>query len=89
MLEGGAVRKGTYIFHRIEKQFGPKTGNFLKIHSDEDQDHLQDAFKHLEDLNEEEVRVIEKNLVHSCEIYCSILEKIKMQVGLKSLKSAS
>lgn len=76
LLEGSAVRKGPYATERIHRTLGDKCTSFLKVHGAEDIEHLEEAFDQLEKLDPASLQLIEKNLILSCDIYCSILEEI-------------
>jgi len=75
-LEGLAVRKGTGLYQKLDKNFGPKATGFLKIHQGEDVDHLEKAFEYLSSLTGEQADVVVANLKLSCGLYRILLEEI-------------
>jgi thiaminase len=74
-LEGLAVDCGGKLYERTKAAHGQKAANFLKVHSDEDVDHLESAFKMLESLSKEEVDLVEKCLRQSAGLYEQILRQ--------------
>lgn len=74
MLEGAAVMTGGHIFERTKKAHGEKASLFLKVHSDEDPDHLDKAFGFLGKVTPEEMTLIKENFHQSAYLYLQMLD---------------
>lgn len=83
-LEGIAVTYGSKFFERAIAAHGPKAVSFLKVHVNEDVEHVAMAFEHLKDINQTELIQIQENMVQSMETYktmlvnCAHFQKKKM-----------
>jgi uncharacterized ferritin-like protein (DUF455 family) len=77
-LECLAEQCGPEIAARVLKAHGPKASVFLKLHSQDDQEHTQSAYKLLKNLSQEEAQAAKENLVISCEIYRAMLIEAKV-----------
>ncbi len=75
-LEGLSVVHGPFVYRSAQAKHGDAACSFLKLHSDEDPDHLDKAFEAIAALSEPEHRLIEKNFDFSCELYNSFLRAI-------------
>jgi pyrroloquinoline quinone (PQQ) biosynthesis protein C len=82
-LEGIAVQCGKSVFDRISSAFGPEAGNFLKLHSQEDQGHLKQALSQLEGLSPRDKGLVIENLEFSSTLYRNIFLRIA-SVDLKN-----
>lgn len=71
-LECFAVANVGKIFQRAEKAFGKKAASFLKVHSDEDPDHVEKAFATVEKLSEQELNTV----AHAMELYASLYQNM-------------
>ncbi len=79
-LECLAEQFGPQVAHRVLKAHGKKASKFLLLHSEDDQEHTQEAYKHLQTLTPVEVMAAKENLVLSCEIYRSMLTEASTKV---------
>ncbi len=52
----------------IEKTYGPKCLNFIRVHSDEDPDHVEKALKQLDALTGDEKRLAVENFEQTCDV---------------------
>jgi hypothetical protein len=75
-LEGGAVHTCGLAYARVLGSHGAASGLFLKIHAEEDIDHLDKVMNQIEGLPAASLQLIEKNLGQSCHLYMSALKKI-------------
>ncbi len=80
-LECLAEEFGPQLAAKVLKAHGPKASMFLKLHSEDDQEHTQSAFKQIEKLSPEDAQAAKDNLIISSEIYRSML--IEAQAKLK------
>jgi thiaminase len=87
-LEGIAVDYGQKAFDRVKAAHGLKASNFLKVHSEEDVDHLDKAFELLERMTPEQRQHIEQNLRQCVAMYTGILEEC-MKKGRVALRSVA
>lgn len=85
-LEGCAVHSVPQVFKRIEKSHSQKSMAFLKLHSDEDPDHLEKAFQQYEKLSSENKKFVEDNFVQTCQLFSLMLSVSALEA--KSLNLA-
>ncbi len=80
-LEGCAsgIGKRSEFVETMYKNHGKKGMSFLKLHIEEDDDHLESAFKVIEQLDDQSKELIIENMIASCEHYISLLDKIALQ----------
>lgn len=71
-LEGFAVRNGKKLHERAEAGHGKKAVSFLKVHTQEDPEHLEMAFKTLEAFSEKEL----EDVAHGIELYGKLYENV-------------
>jgi thiaminase len=88
MLEGLAVEKGAWLCERVTKKHGTKAAAFLKVHANEDIEHLEKAFDQIKHLGEIEKSHVSNNLILSCHLYNAVLEGLSKGDG-KTLTSAA
>lgn len=77
-LESLAGNFGSILFDRVREAHGEKAGNFLKLHSEDDIEHIEKAHDQLEKLNEAEKALVQENLEISSAIYRSMLVEGKI-----------
>ncbi len=87
-LEGAAVRSGEYAYNHAREAHGPKAASFLKVHSNEDPDHLEKAFKMIDVLSPEDQHVVELALDQYADLYISILQNISQKDNHQLAKTA-
>ncbi|MEY4580721.1 MAG: hypothetical protein RL701_5424 [Pseudomonadota bacterium] len=56
--------------------FGPKCDSFLRVHGEDDVEHLEKAIRIIETVPENERALLAQNLRQSTVAYCRILEEI-------------
>lgn len=71
-LEGFAVRNGRKLHERAEAGHGKKAVSFLKVHTQEDPEHLEMAFKTLGSFSELEL----DDVAHGIELYGKLYENV-------------
>jgi hypothetical protein len=81
-LECLAEKFGPEVAARVAKAHGPKASVFWKLHSEDDQEHTQSAFKHIEKLSPQDAQAAKENLLLSCQTYRSML--VDLHAKLKS-----
>lgn len=71
-LEGFAVQCGKQIYPRIVKAHGAQASTFIKVHGEEDEDHIKKALEVCEQLSETETAEV----IKSFRLYCKLYENI-------------
>ncbi|MEN0059394.1 MAG: iron-containing redox enzyme family protein [Bdellovibrio sp.] len=74
MLEAFASNFGPEILTRVTKAHGKDATVFWKVHAEEDQDHIQKAFKQVADLPETNQEETIQNFIHSANYYINMLQ---------------
>ena len=82
-LECLAEHFGPQVAKTVLDAHGTNASKFLKLHSEDDQEHTAEAYKHLKNLTVDEERAVVENFILSSEIYRSML--LESQVRAKSL----
>lgn len=82
-LEGLAVECGEEIYKRTLKTYGDKATRFLKVHVEEDKDHVESHFEHLERTSDKERESILKNMRQAEFLYSSFVRQIMEQLAVK------
>lgn len=82
LLEGLAATHGSWITARLTAHYGPKPVSFFKVHSDEDEGHLDKAFSFVDKATPEEEEYILENLEISAMHYFKFLADIKNSLSL-------
>ncbi|MGZ3652460.1 MAG: iron-containing redox enzyme family protein [Bdellovibrionota bacterium] len=80
-LEGFAIKSGPMIHERALKSHGPKPTTFLKVHTQEDPDHVDKALEVLKVFSEAELQDVAHGLELYSELYINILNSIKAKQG--------
>ncbi|MCC6277204.1 MAG: iron-containing redox enzyme family protein [Oligoflexia bacterium] len=76
LLEVLAVTKGPALYAAASKAHGGSTSSFLKVHSQEDPDHVEKALQQMMDLPKREIENVIENLKASRDLYNLILTRI-------------
>ena len=82
-LETIASEYGKFIYDSVNDAHGAKASKFMKLHSEDDVEHIQKAYYHINQLNETESALVAENLVLSSQLYRSML----IDVAIKNKKS--
>ncbi|MBN8553883.1 MAG: iron-containing redox enzyme family protein [Deltaproteobacteria bacterium] len=80
-LEGISSTAGKDVYGQVCKAFGEKTATFWKVHSQEDDGHLAEAFEKLSMAAPTEADIILQSLKQSSDLYRMILAEIISQVS--------
>lgn len=89
MLEGVACQKGKDLYARASRAHGERAASFLKVHSNEDIDHIQKALIAVANLTPEDRKVVVEAMVMYADLYCNILERIKTECQSGTSKVAA
>ena len=77
VLEGLGIVRGRWIAERVETAFGKACATFVKVHAEDDPDHLDKAFKILEGVNQAQQDRIELNMHQTTFSYLALLAEIQ------------
>ena len=88
-LEGYAVSQGTRVYKIVSEKFGKPASTFIKVHSEDDPDHLDKAFASLTSLRTEQLEHVTKNLKQSCYLLGGILNECAQAAHMSPLKKAA
>jgi len=77
LLEGLAVMRAKELCERVSTSFGPRTGRFLKVHSEDDIEHIEQALNQIETFDIDDQQLAIDNLRESAAIYKTMIERIK------------
>lgn len=89
MLEGLAVRSGDKGYEKAKVVHGDKACKFLRVHANEDPDHLDKAFESLQGVSDDHLSLVKRNLDDSLNLYGLLLQDIELaKRGAKSAKAA-
>jgi len=88
-LEGFAVRHGGEVYSRCRKAHGDRACAFLKVHSEEDDDHLTKAFEAVAELPAKDVADVIHGLELYTKLYASMLEAAKAKAHPRSVRNAA
>lgn len=73
-LEIIAKEVGPTIFKKTTELYGPKASHFIRVHAEEDQDHVEKALKMLNQINETDQIYAMENLIQSCDNYVRLVD---------------
>lgn len=75
-LEALAVHGGPALHERVCRQYGAKSGSFLKVHSAEDIEHVEQAFAMIEALPADVQTSVWENFEMSCSLFEAFLRDL-------------
>lgn len=75
MLEAFAANFGPKILKRVTETHGPKASTFWKVHAEEDQDHVEKAWKQISQLPQANQQDTIVNFVQSAHYYMGMLQE--------------
>lgn len=68
-LECLGAEKGNWLYKTVVKHHGEKCGSFLKVHANEDVEHVREAFEQVQKFDQPILEQIEKDMVMSCYLF--------------------
>ncbi|MES2965675.1 MAG: iron-containing redox enzyme family protein [Bdellovibrionota bacterium] len=80
LLEGFAVLNGPRLFERAEKHYGKKATSFMRVHTAEDPDHVDKAFKALDVYSAKELEEVAHGLRVYAKLYANVYTAIAQAV---------
>jgi hypothetical protein len=75
-LEGIAVAHGPHVYERVSQAHGEPSCGFVRLHAQEDPDHLTKAFEEISALSEGECEIVLRNMRFSCALYRAFLRDL-------------
>lgn len=82
-LEGLSTRAGRKAQSETAKAHGPKASNFLRVHANEDDDHLAKAFEQLEKFDARQLHAVQESIGLSGNLYARVLMEIASKAGAR------
>lgn len=82
-LEIIAKEAGPTIFQKTIELYGPKASHFIRVHAEEDQDHVEKALKMLNQINEVDGIYAMENLIQSCDNYTRLVDHCQAMAARK------
>jgi hypothetical protein len=89
LLEGFAVLNGPNLYARAEKVYGSKPTSFLRVHTQEDPDHVEKAFGVLNCFSEDELKDVERGLDLYAVLYANIYAAVTVWAKSASSRKAA
>lgn len=75
-LESVPARHGQWIYDQILPTFGEKACRFVKVHTGEDPDHLEKAFKTVQTMSADEIKIVAASTIEYSRQYGRALSAI-------------
>ena len=88
-LEGIAVLRCSKVAAKVDKLHGKASASFLRVHGEDDPDHLDKAFDQVGILNSRRLKYIEDGFMQSCSALTLFFDEIAAQVGQNTLRKAA
>lgn len=88
-LECLAGAFGSELYRRTSQAHGLAATRFLKLHTEDDIEHTEKAFEHIQTLSLREKEIAEENLVLSARLYRSMLVGVQNHLGILSTAQSS
>ena len=77
MLEDVAARICPWINEKLEKCYGKKAATFIRVHGEEDEDHVEEAYKAIAALNEKDQALVYENAAQSALTYINMITRLR------------
>ena len=87
-LECLATNFGKKLYEKVSNAYGKKAANFLRVHAEEDDDHVDAAFEEVKKLSETQKEYVIENLTNSTKLYRSMLIEIEEKTQSKKTNAA-
>ncbi|MBX3039604.1 MAG: iron-containing redox enzyme family protein [Bdellovibrionaceae bacterium] len=88
-LEGIAVEHGPGIVEQTRKGNPEKSLKFIKVHVEEDVDHMGEHFKMLADVTPEETEMIIENMRQTSDYYIALLKDVAEKSGHQGFRKSA
>lgn len=83
LLEAASVQLGPEIYRRAMATHGKSCCNFLRVHVEEDPDHVDKALEQVMTLPPDQLVHVESNLIQTSDIYSAMIQALKEPKTLK------
>jgi thiaminase len=83
-LEGLAALRGPKLHEQLKALYGAPATAFIKVHGEDDIEHVEKAFHQLAQLPESDMQAVLENLDASCRLYGLMLDAIKARSAVAS-----
>lgn len=83
-LEYMCVRHYKELWGRLEKCYGPKCTNFVRVHAEDDPDHVEKAILQIETLPTHEIQAVLKNYDQTCRMFANFLNECALKMEQRS-----
>jgi len=81
LLEGLAVTRGGLLHAVVGDKFGPRASRFLKTHAEDDVEHIEKAFQHIDLFKPNDQMIVVRNLRESSRLYGLMLDHVKKDIA--------
>jgi hypothetical protein len=88
-LEGIGSRHCGKMYKQAIAAHGARSGVFLKVHSDEDQDHIVKAFEQIDKFSDDIKEMVRANFIQTSTLYCNLLKEAMRVAATRSGSSAA
>lgn len=88
-LEGISVTRGKDLYPTLEAKFGKQTTGFLRVHAEDDVEHLDTAFEYINQLEPSQIALIKDNFTQTCQMYGFFLDGITKNLILEKSMAAA
>ena len=88
-LESLAGEFGPQLYKMTSEAHTAKAAKFLKLHSDDDVEHLKAAYEQIEKLDQKQAALVKENLELSSAIYRAMLQEVQELRGRVKIERAS
>lgn len=85
LLEGLAAMYGPKMCEAVTKAHGKPAAHFLRVHSEEDVDHIEKAIQEVENFDELTYRAVVKNFEHAAACYRWMLSEVTQRTSKKKV----
>ena len=82
MLEGLAAKHGPRLGERLREAYGAKGISFVKVHAEEDQDHIVKAIEYAQKMKPDVQALVIQNMEQSAQLYSLMLTELSQYSGL-------
>lgn len=89
LLEAVAVQECPGLTNKITELYGPKTVSFVRLHGEEDPDHVEKAMKTLDVLPQNRLELALANLEESADRCIAMLDAIEERQGRQKWKQSA
>lgn len=86
-LEYMCVRHYKDLWKRLDQCYGAKCTNFVRVHAEDDPDHVDKAILQIESLPPHEISAVIKNYDQTCRMFANFLKECALRMEQRSIDS--